>query len=118
MRLSTALTQRIVACAEDLPEHIGLPRGSFDDLRDLLDGLGVQLVLEDRRLDGEPLDVPFRGRLTKLQERAAEELAAHDMGHGCGGAVASPPSLVPHLVPLYGALEGTTLGGPLEWEDR
>jgi hypothetical protein len=27
MRLSTALTPRIVACAEELPRHMALPRG-------------------------------------------------------------------------------------------
>ena len=27
MRLSTALTPRVIACAEELPEHIALPRG-------------------------------------------------------------------------------------------
>src|SRR6266446_5372579 len=28
LRLSTALTPRVVACAEDLPEHVALPRGA------------------------------------------------------------------------------------------
>jgi len=80
MRLSTALTPRIIDCTEDLPEHIGLPRGCLDELRDLLDEYGVKLVVDDHRLDGKPIDVQFHGELTKLQERAADALAAHDMG--------------------------------------
>ena len=80
MRLSTALTPRIIDCAEDLPEHIGLPRGCLGELSDLLDRYGVKLVVNDLRLDGEPLDVQFHGELTKLQERAAEALAAHETG--------------------------------------
>ena len=48
MRLSTALTPRIISCAEDLPDHVGLPRGCMDDLRELLRENSVTLVLEDR----------------------------------------------------------------------
>ena len=33
MRLSTYDKPRVVACAEDLPHHIGLPRGCLDDVR-------------------------------------------------------------------------------------
>ena len=33
MRLSTYNKPRVVACAEDLPHHIGLPRGCLDDVR-------------------------------------------------------------------------------------
>ncbi len=80
MRLSTALTPRVIDCAENLPEHIGLPRGCLDDVRDLLERCGVNLVLDDLRLDGKPLDVRFHGQLTPLQERAAEALAAHETG--------------------------------------
>ncbi len=36
MRLSTALTPRVIACAEEFPDHIALPRGCLDHLRDLL----------------------------------------------------------------------------------
>ena len=36
MRLSTAVTPRVIACAEDLPEHVGLPRGCRNELESLL----------------------------------------------------------------------------------
>ena len=80
MRLSTALTPRIISCAEDLPEHIALPRGSVLEVSALLDELGVDFVVEDRRRGGEPLEVAFQGRLRPLQKEAAEALAAHDIG--------------------------------------
>ena len=42
MRLSTATTPRVIACAEDLPQHVGLPRvpapssrGSSEDMASL-----------------------------------------------------------------------------------
>ena len=33
MRLSTYGKPRVVACAEDHPQHIGMPRGCLDDIR-------------------------------------------------------------------------------------
>ncbi len=39
MRLSTYNKPRVVACAEDLPHHIGLPRGCLDDVRKTLTDL-------------------------------------------------------------------------------
>ena len=36
MRLSTALTPRVIACAEDLPQHVALPRGCRLELEALL----------------------------------------------------------------------------------
>ena len=42
MRLSTYDKPRVIACAEDLPHHIGLPRGCLDDVRQTLADLGVR----------------------------------------------------------------------------
>src|SRR5437762_9162852 len=49
MRLSTYNKPRVVACAEDLPHHIGLPRGCLDDVRKMLSELGVRMVIRDER---------------------------------------------------------------------
>jgi hypothetical protein len=40
MRLSTALTPRVIGCAEDLPQHVSLPRGCQALLEELLSALG------------------------------------------------------------------------------
>jgi superfamily II DNA or RNA helicase len=80
MRLSTALTPRVIGCAEDLPQHIGLPRGCRTDLEELLRQHGVQLVVEDRRIDGSALEVEFHGKLTSVQEQAARALIANETG--------------------------------------
>jgi superfamily II DNA or RNA helicase len=80
MRLSTTLTPRIISCAEELAAHIGLPRGCRSQLEELLARHGVQLAVDDQRIDGEPLDLRFHGKLTNLQERAARALQAHDIG--------------------------------------
>lgn len=80
MRLSTALTPRVIACAEELERHVALPRGCLEDLRDLVTDHGVGLAVEDRREEGKPLGVTFHGDLTPLQEQAARSLIDHDTG--------------------------------------
>lgn len=80
LRLSTALTPRVISCAEDHPRHVSLPRGCLDDLRSLLGGHAVRLDLEDERHQGPTLDVSFASSLTPRQEEAAQMLLAHDTG--------------------------------------
>jgi superfamily II DNA or RNA helicase len=80
MRLSTALTPRVIGCAEELARHIALPRGCQSDLEELLQEHGVSLVVEDLRREGEALQVNFKGELTAIQQRAARELLQHDIG--------------------------------------
>lgn len=86
MRLSTALTPRVISCAEDLPQHVVLPRGCRPDLEQLLRGLGVALDVVDERVSGEPLALRFVGTLTPVQDQAARALLASD----CGVLVAPP----------------------------
>ena len=80
MRLSTAGTPRVIACAEEFPEHLALPRGCRPDLEALLHEHGVHLIVDDQRTDGDPLDVRFHGELTPLQEEAAQVLLQYDTG--------------------------------------
>ncbi len=80
MRLSTYDKPRIIACAEDLPQHIGLPRGCLDEVRELLSDLRIDVVMRDERNAGKPLDVKFRGELYPEQAMAARNLLAHDTG--------------------------------------
>ena len=80
MRLSTYDKPRIIACAEDHPHHIGLPRGCLDDVRQALTDLGVRSVIRDERYAGRPLDVSFHGELRPEQQAAADAMLAHDTG--------------------------------------
>jgi superfamily II DNA or RNA helicase len=80
MRLSTAMTPRVIACAEDLPLHIGLPRGCLTDLEELLRGHGIALDVGDERTLGGALDLTFRGELTPAQGLAARTMLADDVG--------------------------------------
>ena len=88
MRLSTALTPRIIACAEDFPQHVALPRGCIDDAVALLRDLGATLEVDDQRATGQAIEHCFRGTLTGLQEKAVRALRAHDIG-----VLAAPPGV-------------------------
>ncbi len=80
MRLSTALTPRVIGCAEDLPKHIALPRGCQAPLEELMSALGVELVVQDERTVGDVLEVEFHGELGTEQSRASKALIAADTG--------------------------------------
>lgn len=80
LRLSTAMTPRVIACAEDLVQHVALPRGCLGDLEELLRAHGVALNAEDQRQEGKSLGVDFVGELTAVQQEAAEALLRRDIG--------------------------------------
>ncbi|MCX6970547.1 MAG: DUF559 domain-containing protein [Verrucomicrobia bacterium] len=80
MRLPTFDKPRIIACAEDHPGHVALPRGCLDDLHGLFQTHKIRLVLQDERQTGTALDVVFQGELRPDQQAAAEAMLAHDTG--------------------------------------
>lgn len=80
LRLSTALTPRVIACAEEHAQHVALPRGCRDDLTELLRGYGAALNVKDERQGGAPLGRRFQGELTEVQQAAARVMLRHDLG--------------------------------------
>jgi hypothetical protein len=61
MRLSTFDKPRVIACAEDHPHHIGLPRGCLEDLRSTLTDVGIGPVIRDEREAGSDLAISIAG---------------------------------------------------------
>jgi superfamily II DNA or RNA helicase/very-short-patch-repair endonuclease len=80
LRLSTYGTPRVVACAEEFPHHIGLPRGCLEEALKTLCDLKIDATIRDERSGGRPLTVTFQGRLRPEQRAAAEAMLAHDTG--------------------------------------
>jgi superfamily II DNA or RNA helicase/very-short-patch-repair endonuclease len=80
MRLSTYGKPRVIACAEDHPRHIGLPRGCLDEVRQVLADLGIRAAIRDERWSGRSLEASFRGELRPEQQSAAQAMLAHDTG--------------------------------------
>ncbi len=80
MRLSTWNKPRIIACHEEFPKHIGLPRGCLEDITELLGSLSVKINIIDERYSGKQLRVNFQGDIRPQQERAIDELLKYDSG--------------------------------------
>jgi hypothetical protein len=80
MRLSTYDKPRVIACAEDHPHHIGLPRGCLDEIRQALTDLGIRTSLRDERYGGRALGMSFHGELRPEQKAAARAMLAHETG--------------------------------------
>ena len=80
MRLSTYGKPRVIACAEDHPHHIGLPRGCLDEVRQALADLGIRAIIRDERHAGRPLEMNFQGQLRPEQKAAAHAMLAHETG--------------------------------------
>lgn len=80
MRLPVWDKPRIIACAEDHPEHIGLPRGCLEETLDLLKALKIRVELRDERFEGKQLDLAFSGELRPEQQKAAAAMLKHDCG--------------------------------------
>ena len=80
MRLPTYDKPRIIACAEDQPWFLALPRGCLDELLGLLGTLKIKTSIRDERCQGHPLELEFQGTLRAEQQPAAEAMLAHDIG--------------------------------------
>ncbi len=80
MRLPVYDKPRIIQCAEEHPQHFGLPRGLLGDVEALLEGLGIKPVLCDERSGGTPANFSFKGELRPEQLTAAKAMLAHPTG--------------------------------------
>lgn len=80
MRLPIFDKPRIIACAENFPSHIGLPRGCLDDIVELLAEINIAHEIVDERNTGKAIRTKFLGTLSKDQKLAVKALLAHDTG--------------------------------------
>lgn len=80
MRLSIFGKPRIIACAEDFPKYIGLPRGCTDEAINLLKSQGIKTNIDDQRNNGKTLDLHFLGELLPEQKLAAKSMLANETG--------------------------------------
>lgn len=96
MRLSTALTPRVICCAEDFPKHIALPRGCLNELEDFLKMYGANVDIKDERCEGTEIDASFHGQLTPLQQEASNVLLNHETG-----VFVAPPGIGKTILGIY-----------------
>jgi superfamily II DNA or RNA helicase len=80
MRLATYAKPRVIGCAEEHAEHISLPRGCLEDVREVLIDLNIRPVIREERFSGHPLHATFHGELRTEQQLAAEAMLKHETG--------------------------------------
>ncbi|MDH4202387.1 MAG: DEAD/DEAH box helicase [Phycisphaerae bacterium] len=80
MRMPTYNIPRIICCAEDFDKYIALPRGCFDDVKELFKQLEIKVAINDKQSMGKPIDIAFNGTLYPEQKTAADALLEHDNG--------------------------------------
>lgn len=83
MRFAVWDKPRVIACAENYPKHIGLPRGCLDDAVSLMTANGIHSIVHDERFPGTSIEVQFTGKLRADQEQAVAEMLKHDTGVLC-----------------------------------
>lgn len=83
MRLPVWNKPRIIGCAENHPNHIGLPRGCMDALIALFKKCRIRPEIQDKRECGRLLKLTFKGHLRPVQERAVQAMMKHDIGILC-----------------------------------
>jgi len=80
MRLPIYNKPRIICCAEDFSEHIGLPRGCLDEIQALFESIGVKIQIMDERHKGQVIEAHFTGSLRSEQEKIASVLINFENG--------------------------------------
>ncbi|WP_211482813.1 TOTE conflict system archaeo-eukaryotic primase domain-containing protein [Desulfatibacillum alkenivorans] len=80
MRFPTFDKPRIIGCAENFSKHIGIPRGSIEDVMGLLESLKIEVEIKEERNEGSPLNIEFSGVLRPEQKMAAQSMLEHDTG--------------------------------------
>jgi superfamily II DNA or RNA helicase len=83
MRFAVWDKPRVIGCAENYPDHIALPRGCLDAVRELMQDNGIRCDLKDERYSGTRLDASFIGTLRRDQEIAVAAMLRHDTGVLC-----------------------------------
>lgn len=80
MGFSTWSTPRIIACHDETNSYIGIPRGKYEYLIELLSRSGIPYEENDARETGQTLNVSFEGQLYPIQQTAVEKMLAWDNG--------------------------------------
>jgi len=80
MRMPVWNKPRIIGCAENFSQYIGLPRGCIDDVQSLLEQNGIYPNIQDERISGSKVPAKFLGKLRKDQSAAVRSLFKHETG--------------------------------------
>ena len=83
MRLPVWNIPRIIGCADNFPQYIGLPRGCLDDVLNLLKEHDIRPAFQDERISGSRIQCKFTGTLRDDQKTAVRQMLKHEVGVLC-----------------------------------
>ena len=83
LRLPVWNKPRIISCAENFPQHIGLPRGCLEAVLDLLKQNDIRIEIQDERVAGCKVDIKFTGKLRPDQKDAVRAMLKQEVGILC-----------------------------------
>ena len=83
MRLATYNKPRVIACGQDFPQHIAVPRGCLTETLALLESHKIRPEVHDERFAGIAIQAEFQGALRSFQEEAVAGITRHDEGILC-----------------------------------
>src|SRR5436853_862563 len=83
MRLPTYNKPRVIACGQEFPQHIAVPRGCLAETLALLESHKIRPEVRDERFAGTPIEAEFQGQLRPFQEEAIAKITSHDEGILC-----------------------------------
>jgi superfamily II DNA or RNA helicase len=78
MRLPTYNKPRVIACGQEFPQHIAVPRGCLTETLALLESHKIRPEVRDERYAGTPIEAEFQGQLRPLQEEVVAKIISHD----------------------------------------
>jgi hypothetical protein len=67
MRLSTYNKPRVIACDEEFPQYVAVPRGCLRETLALLEAHKIRPEIRDERCAGKTIEVEFVGKLRAPQ---------------------------------------------------
>ena len=100
LRLSTWRVPRFIKCYEEDVSHIHLPRGTVQELKEIVKGAGSDVSLTDQRPLPEKLALKFTGSLTGQQMNAIQAVLSDDMG-----VLVAPPGAGKTVMACYAVAE-------------
>lgn len=98
MRLSIYDKPRIIYCAEEFPDHLGLPRGCEDDILALLTYYKVNVNICDKSHAGQLVDINFIGELRSEQKKAFDTIVTYRYGILCAATAFGKTVLAARII--------------------
>lgn len=78
--LSNFKNSRYIYLGKDVDKYIRIPRGLLDIFADRCKNAGISYEIDDKRCEGQQIEVRFCGKLKESQKKAVQTLEKYDMG--------------------------------------